>query len=108
VPASHCAIATRHRHSAARTTTYAWIILSAITILSWWPAAGHTRGAAAVASAPITVELILLGFIKGHMIIRYFTEVRTAPRWLKLFTAAWLTVVWAGILAIYIHEGELN
>jgi hypothetical protein len=75
-----------HRHSAARTTTYAWIILSAITILSWWPAAGHTRGAAAVASAPITVALILLGFIKGRMIIRYFMEVRTAPRWLKLFT----------------------
>jgi hypothetical protein len=73
-----------HRHSAARTTTYAWIILSAITILSWWPAAGHTRGAAAVASAPITVALILLGFIKGRMIIRYFMEVRTAPRWLKL------------------------
>jgi hypothetical protein len=69
-----------HPHSAARTTTYAWIILSAITILSWWPAPGHTRGAAAVASAPITVALILLGFIKGRMIIGYFMEVRTAPR----------------------------
>ena len=97
-----------HRHSAAPTTTYAWIILSAITILSWWPAPGHTRGAAAVASAPITVALILLGFITGRMIIRYFMEVRTAPRWLKLFTAAWLTVVWARILAISLHEGELN
>jgi hypothetical protein len=68
-----------HRHSAARTTAYAWIILSANTIPSWWPAPGHTRGAAAVASAPITV-VILLGFIKGRMIIRYFMEVRTAPR----------------------------
>ncbi len=63
----------------------AWIILSAITILSWWLAPGHARGAPAVASAPITVAVILLGFIKGHMIIRYFVEVRTAPRWLKLF-----------------------
>ena len=71
-------------------------------------AAGHTRGAAAVASAPITVALILLGFIKGRMIIRYFMEVRTAPRWLKLFTDAWLTAVWAGILAIYLHEGAFN
>jgi hypothetical protein len=92
-----------HRHSAARATTNAWIILSAITILSWCPAAGHTRGAAAVASVPITVAVILLGFIKGRMIIRYFMEVRTAPRWLKLFTDAWLTVLWAGILAIYLH-----
>jgi Prokaryotic Cytochrome C oxidase subunit IV len=97
-----------HRHSAARTTTYAWIILSANTIPSWWPTAGHTRGAAAVASAPITMALILLGFIKGRMIIRYFIEVRTAPPWLKLFAAAWLTAVWAGILAIYLHEGAFN
>jgi len=76
----------RHRHCAARTTTNAWIILSAITILSWCPAAGHTRRAVAVASAPITVALILLGFIKGRMIIRYVVEVRTAPRWLSYFT----------------------
>ena len=89
-----------HRHSAARTITYAWIILSAITILSWWPAAGHTRGAAAVASVPLTVAVILLGFIKGRMSIRYFIEVCTAPRRLRLFTHAWLTVPRAAILAI--------
>jgi hypothetical protein len=49
-----------------------------------------------------------LGIIKERMIIRYFMEVRTAPRWLKLFTAGWLTVLWAGILAIYSYQGELN
>jgi hypothetical protein len=88
--------------TAARTITYAWIILSAITILSWLLAPGHARGAAAVASAPITVAVILLGFIKGRMIIRYFMEVRTAPRWLKLFTARVAhRFLWAGILAIY-------
>jgi hypothetical protein len=32
------------------------------------------------------VALILLGFIKGRMIIRYVMEVRTAPRWLSYFT----------------------
>ena len=97
--------------SAARTTTYAWIILSSITIGSWWLAPGHTRGGAAVASVPITVAVVLLGFIKGRMIIRYVVEVRTAPRWLSYFTlfhAGWLTAVWAGILAIYSYEGELN
>jgi hypothetical protein len=97
----------RDRHSAARTITSAWIILSPITIVLWWLAPGHARGPAAVASAPITVAAILLGFIKGRMIIRYFVEVRTAPRWLSYFTAAWLTVLWTGILAIYLHQGEL-
>jgi hypothetical protein len=72
--------------TAARTITYAWIILSAITIVSRWLAPGDARGPAAVASAPITVAVILLGFIKGRMIIRYFVEVRTAPRWLSYFT----------------------
>jgi Prokaryotic Cytochrome C oxidase subunit IV len=87
---------------AARTTTYAWIILSAITIMSWWLAPPHDHGAPAVASVPITIAVILLGFIKGRMIIRYFMEVRTAPRWLKLATDAWLTALWAGVLTIYV------
>jgi hypothetical protein len=87
---------------AARTTTYAWIILSAITIMSWWLAPPHDHGAPAAASVPITVAVILLGFIKGRMIIRYFMEVRTAPRWLKMATDAWLTVLWASVLVIYL------
>jgi Prokaryotic Cytochrome C oxidase subunit IV len=90
--------------TAAPTITYAWIILSAITILSWWLAPGHARGAAA--SAPITVAVILLGFIKGRMIIRYFMEVRTAPRWLKLFTAGRLTVFCGPEFSRSIHTKE--
>jgi hypothetical protein len=43
-----------------------------------------------------------LGFIKGRMIIRYFMEVRTAPRWLKMATDAWLTVLWVSVLVIYL------
>src|SRR5271165_6455989 len=65
--------------TAARATTYAWIVLSAITIVPWWLAPGHTRGAAAVASVPITVAVIQLAFVKGRLIIRHFMEVRTAP-----------------------------
>ena len=86
--------------TAARTTTYAWIILSAITILSWWLAPAH--GAPVGPSVPITIAVVLLAFIKGRMIIRYFMEVRTAPRWLKLTTDAWLTLLWVGVLAIYL------
>ncbi len=33
----------------------------------------------AVASVPITVAVLVLGFVKGRMIIQYFMEVRTAP-----------------------------
>jgi hypothetical protein len=89
--------------TAARATSYTWIVLSAITVVSWWLAPGHTRGAPAVASVPITLAVLLLSFIKGRLIIRYFMEVRTAPRWLKLSTDAWLVTVWAAVLAIYLY-----
>jgi hypothetical protein len=89
--------------AAARTTTYAWIILSAITITSWWLAPPHDHGTPANPSTAITIAVVLLGFIKGRMIIRYFMEVRTAPRWLKITTDAWLVALFAAILGIYLY-----
>ena len=84
-----------------RTTTYVWLILSAITVISWWLAPGHSGGHA-TASVPITAAVVLLGFIKGRMIIRYFMDVRHAPRWLQLATDTWLTILWITLLAIYL------
>jgi Prokaryotic Cytochrome C oxidase subunit IV len=88
--------------TASRPITCAWIVLSAITVLSWWLAPGHSGTNAAVASVPITVAVVLLGVIKGRLIIRYFMEVRTAPRWLKIATDAWLTALWGLVLVIYL------
>jgi hypothetical protein len=51
---------------------------------------------------PITVAVVALGFVKGRLIIRYFMEVQTAPRWLKVATDAWLVVLWLAVLAIYL------
>jgi hypothetical protein len=92
----------RPESQSTRATTYVWLFLSAITVISWWLAPGHPGGQA-VASVPITVAVVLLGFVKGRMIIRYFMEVRTAPRWLKAATDAWLIVLWAAILGIYLY-----
>jgi caa(3)-type oxidase subunit IV len=86
---------------AIRAITYAWLVLTTITIVSWWLAPGHSGGVA-VPNVAITVAVVALGFIKGRLIIRYFMEVRTAPRWLRLATDAWLAVLWLGILTIYL------
>ena len=86
-----------------RRTTLTWLVLCAITIGTWWLAPGHRGGGSAVASVPITVAVVLLGFIKGRLIIRTFMEVRTAPRWLRLATDGWLVVLWAAILGIYLY-----
>jgi len=84
-----------------RTITVVWLTLSAITVVSWWLAPGHSGGGAA-ASIPITVAAIALGFVKCRMIIRYFMEVRTAPQWLRLGTDAWLVVLWSAVLVLYL------
>ena len=84
-----------------RAITVVWVALSAITVVSWWLAPGHSGGHAA-ASIPITVAAVLLGFVKCRMIIRYFMEVRTAPRWLRLGTDAWLVVLWSAVLVLYL------
>ncbi|CAA0130852.1 Uncharacterised protein [Mycolicibacterium vanbaalenii] len=92
---------TPHATASTRAITVAWLALSAITVVSWWLAPGHS-GAHASASVPITVAAILLGFIKGRLIIRYFMEVRGAPGWLRHSTDLWLTVLWTTILVIYL------
>ncbi len=88
--------------SGARASTYAWIILCAITIGSWWLSPAHT-GKPAVPSVTITIAVVLLGMIKGRLVIQYFMEVRSAPRWLRIATDAWLLVLWASVLAIYLY-----
>jgi len=81
--------------------TYVWVILSAITLVSWW--LGHARAGAFVASAPITIAVLAIGFVKARLILQYFMEVRTAPTWLRLFTDIWLIVFWGAVLAIYLY-----
>lgn len=88
--------------SRTRALTYVWAALCALTILSWWLAPGHSGGPA-VAGVPITLAVVLVAFVKGAMIIHWFMEARTAPRWLRVATAAWLTVLWVAILAIYLY-----
>lgn len=84
-----------------RAITIAWLALSAITVISWWLAPGHSGGHAGP-SIPLTVAAILLGFVKCRVIIRYFMEVRTAPRWLRLSTDGWLVALWTAVLVIYL------
>ncbi|WP_280367386.1 cytochrome C oxidase subunit IV family protein [Nocardia wallacei] len=87
--------------SAARAITAVWIVLVLVTIGTWWLAPGHTSGAA-VGSVPITVVVLALAVVKSRLIVRYFMEVRAAPPWLKRATDAWLAVLFAAVLVIYL------
>ena len=50
----------------------------------------------------IAVAGLLLGSVKVNLVVQNFMEVRTAPRWLKLFTGVWLVVLSATILGLYL------
>jgi hypothetical protein len=82
-----------------RAITVVWLALSAITVASWWLAHGD---GGAVASVPITLAVVALAAVKGRLIIRYFMEVRGAPRWLRWATDAWLVGLWVAVLTIYL------
>jgi len=87
----------------SRAITVAWLTLSGITVLSWWLAPGHPGGGdQASPSIVITIAAILLAFLKCRVIIRYFMEVRSAPRWLRFCTDGWLVLLWVVVLAIYL------
>lgn len=86
----------------SRMITWVWGVLVVITIGTGWLApAAHTNHLAQ-ASLPITVLVLTLAFIKSRLIIRYFMEVRTAPRWLKAATDGWLVALFGAVIAIYL------
>lgn len=92
---------TSPRAITARSINLAWLVLVAITIGSSWLAPAHLAGTVQPSTA-ITVVVVLLAAVKSRVIIQYFMEVRTAPRWLIRATDAWLAVLVAAVLGLYL------
>ncbi|SEH53209.1 Cytochrome C oxidase subunit IV [Mycolicibacterium rutilum] len=88
-------------HTTARTMTWTWVALTAITVGSWWLAPAHFTDTVHP-STPITALVLMLTAIKARLIIRNFMEVGTAPRWLKHSTDAWLIVLLVAVFVIYL------
>jgi hypothetical protein len=95
-------ITTTAKDPAPRAATVVWLVLCALTIGFWWLSPAHSARVA-VPSLPITVAVIVLGFVKCRLIIRHFMEVSAAPRWLRLATDGWLLALWGGALVIYLY-----
>ena len=86
----------------SRAITWVWGVLVVITIGTGWLAPAAHANHMAQASLPITVLVLTLALIKSRLIVRYFMEVRTAPRWLKAATDAWLVALFGAVIAIYL------
>jgi hypothetical protein len=83
--------------------TIVWAFLSGVSIVSWWLGRTAHAGGHFVASVPVTLGILAIALVKCRLIIRQFMEVRSAPRWLELFTDAWLVAFWGTVLAIYLY-----
>lgn len=82
--------------------TAVWAALSAITILSWLLGRTAHDVGHITASVAVTMGVLVIGLIKTRFVLQEFMEVRTAPRWLRICTDAWLIVFWGAVLAIYL------
>ncbi|MGI8335732.1 cytochrome C oxidase subunit IV family protein [Actinomadura scrupuli] len=79
----------------------AWVALSAATVLAWLLTPGESESSTTLGKE-LVAAIVLLGLIKCRLIIRYFMEVRHAPRWLRTATDGWLVVLWLTLLGIYL------
>ncbi len=80
--------------------TVVWLVLIAVTAVSWWFGMGPWENQPD--HWPTATSLMLvLAFIKVHLVMRYFMEVRTAPVLLKRICDVWVIAVCAAVLAMY-------
>lgn len=79
--------------------TLVWAFLAAITVASWSIGRGH--GDAYHIDAAITIGVLLIASVKAQLVIRYFMEVRSAPRWLKHTAYGWNLALLCLLLLFY-------
>lgn len=76
-----------------------WAVLALVTVVSWLTA--RDGGASHVLNATVTVTVLLIAAVKSQLVIWYFMEVRHAPGWLRVTTAAWVAGLFALLLGFY-------
>lgn len=79
-----------------------WLILSAITVAYLWIDHSARHDGANRASATVTVSAIALATVKVRIIMRELMEVRNAPRLLCRLTDAWLLMMAAVMIGLYL------
>ena len=90
------------RTSANARITYVWIVLCGLTVLAWSLAKAH-GDQRITASRPEALAVLAIAAVKARFIMQQFMEVRTAPRWLRRFTDAWVVGLVATVGVLYLY-----
>ncbi|WP_420467519.1 cytochrome C oxidase subunit IV family protein [Panacagrimonas sp.] len=89
--------------------TWVWLLLAALTLISFMLGTSHRAQAGTSVSAPAlwsAVALVLISFAKVRMIIFHFMEVQHAPWPLKRVCDVWIVVVAGAIVLTYLGVGQ--
>lgn len=89
-----------------------WALLTVITVASWLTAreggAAHSGAGDAtgiyVVNPTVTVVVLAIAAVKTQLVLWHFMEVRRSPGWLKATTTAWLVVLFALLLGVYVVD----
>ena len=79
-----------------------WLVLSAITVLYLWIDHASDHDGAEAANVAVSVTAIALATVKVRIIMREFMEVRNAPRLLCRLTDAWVVMMAAAMIGLYL------
>ena len=86
-------------------TTVVWLMLLAASAAWLWLGAAASVPAGRGGTVAI-VGVLALAFAKIWLIVRYFMEVRFAPRWLRLVLDAWIVGVFIAVTSLYLMAGS--
>lgn len=84
-----------------RTAVLVWAALMLATLVSWWLSTEEGGEPGAGASAA-TAAVIVVTFVKIRFVGRHFMEVREAPLVLRVLLDAYVVLVGATLVAIYL------
>jgi cytochrome c oxidase subunit IV len=87
--------------------TLVWVLLVAVTFVSWRVGAGDNHGESGI-SFPVTIAVVALALIKTRFVFSYFMEVRTGPSWLRASCNGWLAGVALVLLALYAYRLQVE
>lgn len=79
--------------------TYIWLLLLAITIVSWIGVYG-VEGL--VSKKTLTVALLGLAFVKARYVLLDFMELRDAPFLIRLIPEIWSVLLFALLAGLYL------
>ncbi|WP_354701658.1 hypothetical protein DSM112329_01984 [Paraconexibacter sp. AEG42_29] len=87
------------RNSRAAVVVFA--ALAVATLVSWW--LGIDEGGAPGEGASVgTAAVIVIAFVKVRLVGRHFMELRDAPAVMRIVLDAYVVVVCAALIAIYV------